>query len=517
MIAFSLISDTLNESGQTVTSSANSGELTEKSSQSADSTEKSRADRATLLVVFLTVFIDLLGFGIVLPLLPRYGSFFNASELQLGLLMASFSAMQFLFAPMWGSLSDRVGRRPILILGLLGSTFSYTLFGFASSLGRDGIILGLGPVAWMFVARIGAGIAGATISTAQAVIADCTGAAGRGRGMAMIGAAFGIGFTFGPLIGAASTSDEASVRLNQAQYEIVQSWKESAETYDLDRFVSEMKAAGPFRDADIEAAKGFLEKPLSASMVSAKLLQPPSPLPGYIAAGLSGLALLLAAFRLKESRGIASDADRTTHRRSWLNIAQLSKYLSHPVLSLILISVFITTFGFAQFESTLSLLTREFGYGSRWNFLLYAYVGFVLSIGQGMLVRRFLPRIGEYRMALSGVTLMTFGFLLIGMTGARILPREALWLILPIVVIGFSAVTPSLQSLLSQAASSDEQGAVLGTGQSLSSLARILGPMFGIPLLRYSPATPYFLGAGLILVGGFLIRRLRRRAAAEGV
>ncbi|MFN8708057.1 MAG: MFS transporter, partial [Planctomyces sp.] len=113
--------------------------------------------------------------------------------------------------------------------------------------------------------------------------------------------------------------------------------------------------------------------------------------------------------------------------------------------------------------------------------------------------------------------LMTFGFLLIGMTGARILPREALWVILPIVVIGFSAVTPSLQSLLSQAASSDEQGAVLGTGQSLSSLARILGPMFGIPLLRYSPATPYFLGAGLILVGGFLIRRLRRRAATQSV
>ena len=159
-------------------------------------------NKATLFIVFLTVFIDLLGFGIVLPLLPRYGALFNASGWQLGMLMASFSAMQFVFAPMWGALSDRIGRRPILMLGLAGSTISYGLFGLVSTHGRDGLILGFSPLVWMYVTRIGAGIAGATISTAQAVIADCTGAENRGKGMALIGAAFGIGFTFGPLIGA---------------------------------------------------------------------------------------------------------------------------------------------------------------------------------------------------------------------------------------------------------------------------------------------------------------------------
>ena len=131
--------------------------------------------RAGLLIIFVTVFIDLLGFGIVLPLLPRYGKHFEANEWTLGLLMSSFSAMQFLFAPIWGRVSDRVGRRPILILGLAGSTVSYFLFGYATSLGKDGMLLGFGVLTWLFAARIGAGIAGATISTAQAYIADVTG------------------------------------------------------------------------------------------------------------------------------------------------------------------------------------------------------------------------------------------------------------------------------------------------------------------------------------------------------
>ena len=187
------------------------------------------------------------------------------------------------------------------------------------------------------------------------------------------------------------------------------------------------------------------------------------------------------------------------------------RHLSTPGLSVILLAVFITTFGFAQFESTLSLLTERFGYSAQWNFLLYAYVGLVLTIGQGMLVRRLLPRLGERRMALIGVTLMTIGFSLIGAMGLDYLPGKALWFILPIVVVGFSAVTPSLQSMLSQAASSDEQGSVLGTGQSLSSLARILGPLFGIKLLYQSASLPYFLGAILILIGGALIRRMPGR------
>src|SRR4029434_5686650 len=118
----------------------------------------------------------------------------------LGLMMASFSLMQFLFAPTWGRVSDCKGRRPILLLGLFGSVVFSVLCGLAASLEpAEHATL---AVALFFAARIGAGISGATIATAQAVIADCTPPEKRRHGMAMIGAAFGIGFSFGPLIGA---------------------------------------------------------------------------------------------------------------------------------------------------------------------------------------------------------------------------------------------------------------------------------------------------------------------------
>lgn len=140
-------------------------------------------------VLFLTVFVDLLGFGIVLPLLPRYARMFDASPGAIGILLASFSAMQFLFAPVWGRLSDRYGRRPMIMLGLFGSVGSYLLFAVA-----DTYLL-------LLVSRILAGVFAATIGTAQAYIADVTGHHDRGKEMALIGAAFGIGFTLGPAIG----------------------------------------------------------------------------------------------------------------------------------------------------------------------------------------------------------------------------------------------------------------------------------------------------------------------------
>ena len=233
-----------------------------------------------------------------------------------------------------------------------------------------------------------------------------------------------------------------------------------------------------------------------------------------MAAALSGLALILALAKLPESRP-ASGAVESVHRhRGLLQINRIVSHLMSRQFAVILTAIFITTFAFAQFESTLSLLTREFGYSSQRNFLLFAYIGAILMIGQGVLVRRMMPRIGEYRMSLIGVVLMTVGFVLIALTGNRTLPATALWYILPVVTIGFSAVTPSLQSLLSQAASSDEQGAVLGTGQSLSSLARILGPYIGIQLLDVSASTPYIAGAALMLLGAGAITAIGRTSTA---
>src|SRR5258706_4776000 len=126
--------------------------------------------KPSVLVIFLTVFIDLIGFGIVLPLLPIYNRDLGASGLLIGVIQSSFSAMQFLFAPGWGRLSDRIGRRPVLLVGLVGSVLFYTLFGYAAGIVPDTHDAALTALILMFVARSGARIAGATISTAPAVI-----------------------------------------------------------------------------------------------------------------------------------------------------------------------------------------------------------------------------------------------------------------------------------------------------------------------------------------------------------
>lgn len=154
--------------------------------------------KPSLLVVFLTVFIDLVGFGIVLPLLPIYSEHYGATDLMIGIIIASFSAMQFLFAPAWGRLSDRIGRRPVLLISNLGSVVSYALFGVAGlQQGSTGL--------WLLLAsRIFAGICGANLSVANAYIADISPPEKRSKNMGLIGMAFGLGFILGPAMGSFS-------------------------------------------------------------------------------------------------------------------------------------------------------------------------------------------------------------------------------------------------------------------------------------------------------------------------
>ena len=145
--------------------------------------------RSPLVIIFFTVFIDLVGFGIVLPLLPYYAETYGATSLEIGFLTASYSLMQFVFTPVWGRLSDRYGRRPLILLSLCGSSVGFLVFG----LGRSLLVL--------FGARILAGIAGAIIPTTNAYIADVTPGEDRARRMGLVGAAFGLGFILGPAIG----------------------------------------------------------------------------------------------------------------------------------------------------------------------------------------------------------------------------------------------------------------------------------------------------------------------------
>jgi len=147
--------------------------------------------RSPLVVIFTTVFIDLVGFGIVIPVLPFYaeGTAFNATPRTVGLLFASYSIMQLIFSPVLGGLSDKHGRRPVLLLSIIGTGIGFLVLGFAKT------------IFMLFLGRILDGITGGNISTAQAYIADITTKENRAKGMGLIGAAFGLGFIFGPAIG----------------------------------------------------------------------------------------------------------------------------------------------------------------------------------------------------------------------------------------------------------------------------------------------------------------------------
>ena len=395
------------------------------------------------LVIFLVVFIDLLGFGLVLPLLPVYAKAFSQDEtgIQLGMLMASFSIMQFLFAPFWGKLSDRYGRRPILMVGLLGSVVFYSLFGFATTLSDPELTLIL-----LFVTRIGAGISGATISTAQAYIADTTTPETRSKGMALIGMAFGAGFTFGPLLGMIALIGRDDT---------------------------------------------------------------PGPWPGYVAAVLSAFALCLAIFKLPESRTI----DSASAARKRFDLQAFRTAIGIPSIGLILLASFVCIFSFANFETTLSLLIKgnnnkitaaPFHFSNVKICATYSFIGVMLALVQGGVVRRVAGRIKDATMATGGAMLQIIGFavMLLAMNLAN---DWILFVALGIVTTGFAFMQPSLLALLSRRSNPEQQGVIMGVGQSVSSLARIIGSGIGIPLLMIHLNLPYFVAIGLMTCGVLVI------------
>lgn len=155
--------------------------------------------KPSLLIVWLTVFIDLIGFGIVVPLVPVFTKRFDASSLTIGLVLACFSALQFIFAPIWGRLSDRMGRRPIMLISTAGATISYAIFALGSGLENP-----VNALITLGIARAFAGAFGGNITVAQAYIADITPPENRSKKMGLIGMAFGLGFIFGPAIGGIS-------------------------------------------------------------------------------------------------------------------------------------------------------------------------------------------------------------------------------------------------------------------------------------------------------------------------
>jgi multidrug resistance protein len=371
-----------------------------------------------LIIVFVTVFIDLLGFGIIIPLLPFYAQTFGATALTVGLLATSFSLMQFIFAPIWGRLSDRVGRRPIILLGLLGSCLSYLGFGMASTLTA------------LFAARIFAGIAGANIPTAQAVVADLTTPENRAKGMGIIGAAFGLGFIFGPAIG------------------------------------------------------GFLSRYGYA-------------MPAFFASGLSLLNFAAAWFLLPESLRPEHRAIERVGR-----VAALRTALARPHLPLLLVISFLTVAAFSAFEATFALFAeRAYGFQASSIGYIFAFVGIILVIVQGALVGRVVKRVGEHHIMPASLAIVAVGLLMIPATRSV----AALVAANGVMAVGMGFNNPSLMSLVSRHSAAEDQGGVMGLMQSLSSLARIVGPLWGgFAFDHLGIGMPYISGAAVMAIASVL-------------
>jgi len=417
------------------------------------------APRAALLIVFLTVFIDLLGFGIVLPVMPRQVEPYltalrlspAAGDAVIGLLFSVFSAMQFLFSPLWGRLSDRIGRRPLLLLSLAGSVVFYALYGYAVTFPPAQARTALGL---MLAARIGAGIAGASVGTAAAVIADCTTPQNRARGMALIGIAFGAGFTLGPLI---------------AYFGLAL----------------------------------FRQEPWGV---------------GALAALLSFVALVIAATVFRETRRPGGGA-----AKEFPTLTRTKAVLGTPTVGALVLVYFLSIVAFANFEATLARLTRAvFAMGNDQNFLVFAFIGFVLMLAGGC-YRPLAKRLPEATLLAGGVGLMMLGLAAVAFVAWTAAGRSAgepgmttlqriFFAGSAVAVSGFACVNPSISALISRRSSPERQGEVLGVNQSFASLGRIVGPFLGSMLFsaHASHALPYVAAVGLLAIVGLLMPRIAR-------
>jgi MFS transporter, DHA1 family, tetracycline resistance protein len=413
--------------------------------------------KSALATVFLVVVIDLMGFGIVLPLLPFYAQEFQASAITIGLLYSVYSFMQLIFSPIWGSLSDRVGRRPIMLLSTFGAVIAYIVFGLAESLGV------------LFFSRVIAGVMGGNISTAQAYIADVTSTADRAKGMGLIGAAFGIGFVVGPAT--------ATLLIHDSFHQFI-------------------------------AGIGLAE---TASWME----QNRYALPGFFAAMLSFCSFLMVWFRLEETvdtskeRAPAAARPSVFSPRFWKRLSEQKGQNARGFLIPLVIGFFLLSFGesslysaFPLFaESELSMSAADVG-------IQFFYIGIIVVIVQGFLIKPLTNRFSEESLFMTGNILMVAGLAMIPMASSMV----TLALFLGLMALGKSLNTPTLTSLISQEADEENVGAVMGTAQGLSGLGRMIGPTWGGALFAITFGLPFVATALLVSATIWIGMRLLARS-----
>lgn len=354
--------------------------------------------KTALLIIFLTVFIDLLGFGILIPILPIFASKqLNISDFGIGILFASFSLVQFLFNPILGKLSDKYGRRPLILISLCSTVISYIVFSFANSF-------------WLLLlSRVLAGFGGSNIAVAQAYIADVTTPSERSRGMGLIGMAFGMGFMLGPVVG------------------------------------------------------GFLSGYGYA-------------VAGLVSAGFSFLALFFAFFMLKESLNFASVKSGEVVEKKLFDIDFMLKTLKNLDTGILIVLFFFITFSSANIFGTFALLGNKiYHFNNQQIGALFTIMGVVSAVIQGGAIRFLHGKVSEKMLIVTGTFLMIFGIGLLPYGGGFI----GVAVVNAVQAVGVGILQPVVLSMVSKYTAENEQGAVLGLNQSLSALARVLGPLWG--------------------------------------
>ncbi|MDP3279009.1 MAG: MFS transporter [Deltaproteobacteria bacterium] len=394
--------------------------------------------RSPLPTLFLTAFIDLLGFGLTIPLMPFYAQRYGASALEVTLLFASYSLMNFLFVPLWGELSDRVGRRPVLLISIAATAFSMVFFALADSYGM------------LLASRILQGIMTANIATLQAYIADVTKPADRGRAMGLIGAAFGLGFIVGPAVGG-----------------ILAAWS--------------FRAPGFAAAALATVNFGLALRNLPESLHLRKVVPPKEDAAGYREPPVETNALAPLSLRVVAN---------VIYRQ--VTLRPLREALKERTMAMLVLVFFIQAFAFTNLESTFALFTQaRFSFGAKETGYLFGWIGVVVVIVQGAFYGRLSKRFSDLSLARVGLFMVSVAMLALALIPLRppayaLPPANSLeflfrarWVfaILAVSAFGNALINPSLSAATSKRSSADKQGGSLGVQQSAGALARVLGPL----------------------------------------
>jgi DHA1 family tetracycline resistance protein-like MFS transporter len=389
--------------------------------------------------IFVTLVLDILGIGLIVPILPKLVKFFEGGDTSAaantsGLLMALYALMQFLCAPFLGSLSDRFGRRPVILGSLLGSGLDYFLLAFAPNL------------TWFFVGRVITGVTGANFSAATAYIADISPPEKRAANFGMIGAAFGLGFILGPALG--GVLEVIGTRAINAEFGLR--------------------------------------------------------LPFIVAGGLTLVNWLYGLLVLPESLAPAN-----RRKFSWARANPIGALLDlrrHPVVIGLAATFFLVNLAHQTFPATWVLYTEHrFGWTSIQTGLSLALVGLTAALVQGGLTRVVIPRLGERKSVVIGLSITALVCVAYGLASQG-------WMLYVLIVAGsFSGIAgPAVQGLISRSVGADEQGGVQGSISGLQSVAGFLGMQLSTRLFGYfiSPDAPmhlpgaaFFSSAVLVVIG----------------